>query len=59
TAVVTLGGSGIGVGDAVFTAVSALSTTGYAVGDWTVLDDSVLMILLILRVFPPGTSSVY
>ncbi len=45
---VTIGGDGIAVGDAIFTSVSAISTTGYAVGDWTVLDDSVLMVLLIL-----------
>jgi trk/ktr system potassium uptake protein len=48
SALVAIGGDGIGFGDAIFTSVSAISTTGYAVGDWTVLDDSVLMVLLIL-----------
>lgn len=45
---VALGGDGIGLGSAIFTSASALSTTGYAVGDWTVLDDAVLMVLLVL-----------
>ena len=48
SALVTFGDAGIGLGDAIFTTVAAASTTGYAVGDWTVLDDSVLMVLLIL-----------
>ena len=38
----------LGLGDAVFTTVSAVSTTGFAVGDWTVLDDAVLTVLLVL-----------
>lgn len=38
----------LSIGDALFTTVSALSTTGYAVHDWTLLDDFVLTILLIV-----------
>jgi len=45
---IALGGEGVGFGTAVFTSASALSTTGYAVGDWTVLGDAVLMVLLVL-----------
>lgn len=45
---VALGGEGLGLGDAIFTTASALSTTGFAVGDWTVLNDAVLMVLLVL-----------
>jgi trk system potassium uptake protein TrkH len=48
TLLITLGGNGVGVGDAIFTSTSALSTTGFAVLDWTLLDDSVLMVLLIV-----------
>ena len=45
---VLLDTDGIGVGDAIFTSVSALSTTGFAVGDWTVLDDALLTVLLVM-----------
>lgn len=48
SALVSLDADGVGVADAIFTAVSAISTTGFAVGDWTILHDSVLMVLLIL-----------
>ncbi|GJM39326.1 MAG: potassium transporter [Acidimicrobiales bacterium] len=41
-------GSEASAGEAIFTTVSALSTTGFAVGEWTLLPDSVLMILLVL-----------
>ncbi|MDW3218340.1 MAG: potassium transporter TrkG [Acidimicrobiales bacterium] len=41
-------GSEASAGEAVFTTVSALSTTGFAVGEWTLLPDSVLMVLLVL-----------
>ena len=34
--------------EAAFTVVSAASTTGFAVGDWTVLDDGILTVLLLL-----------
>ena len=43
-----VGGEGLSLGEAIFTTTSALSTTGFAIGDWTVLDDSVLMVLLVL-----------
>lgn len=45
---VALSADGVGLGEAAFMATSALSTTGYAIGDWTLLDNSVLMLLLIL-----------
>jgi trk system potassium uptake protein TrkH len=47
-AVVWFGGEGVSFGDAVFISTSALSTTGFAVGDWTLLDDAVLTVLLVL-----------
>lgn len=52
---VAIGTTAVAVGDEtggilgpLFTSVSAVSTTGHAVGDWTVLDPSVLMVLLLL-----------
>jgi trk system potassium uptake protein TrkH len=45
---VTLDSDGMGVGDAIFTSVSALSTTGFAVVDWTVLNDALLTVLLVM-----------
>lgn len=47
TVPITLG-SELDVGEALFTTVSAMSTTGFAIGEWTLLPDSVLMILLVL-----------
>ena len=44
----TLDSDGMDIGDAIFTSVSALSTTGFAVGDWTVLDDALLAVLLVM-----------
>jgi trk system potassium uptake protein TrkH len=38
----------IGVGDAIFTTASALSTTGFAVGDWTAVNDALLTVLLVI-----------
>ncbi|MEZ5244226.1 MAG: potassium transporter TrkG [Acidimicrobiales bacterium] len=46
--VVFLFADGIAATDAIFTTVSAVTTTGFAVNDWTVLDGSVLMVLLML-----------
>jgi trk system potassium uptake protein TrkH len=48
TALVILDGETISVGDALFTVVSAASTTGHAVGDWTALDDAALAVLLVI-----------
>lgn len=48
TVVVSLGSETIGVTDAIFTAASAASTTGYAVTEWTAFDDSALMVLLLI-----------
>ncbi|MEQ8841458.1 MAG: potassium transporter TrkG [Acidimicrobiales bacterium] len=45
---IALGADDISILDASFTAASALSTTGYAVGDWTVFDDALLVVLLVL-----------
>ena len=45
---VWFGSDGWSVGDSIFTAASAASTTGFAVGDWTVLDDAVLAVLLVI-----------
>lgn len=47
TTVVVLDADGISLGDALFTVASACSTTGFAVGDWTVLPDAALAILLV------------
>lgn len=38
----------LSIGDALFTTVSSVSTTGYSVYDWTLLDDFALTILLIV-----------
>ncbi|MDG2027548.1 MAG: potassium transporter TrkG [Acidimicrobiales bacterium] len=43
-----LSGEGMSIGESVFTTVSAASTTGFAVGEWTALSDSVLMVLLVI-----------
>lgn len=43
-----IGADDIGIEDAIFTAASALSTTGYASTDWTIATDSVLAVILVL-----------
>ena len=48
TLLVVLDSDGISIGDALFTVVSAASTTGHAVGDWTALDDAALAVLLVI-----------
>ncbi len=48
TVLVALDADGIGFLDALFTSASALSTTGFAVGDWTVLNDALLTVLLVM-----------
>ena len=45
---VWLGADDLSAGDALFTAASAVSTTGFAAGDWTALDDFVLAVLLVV-----------
>lgn len=48
TALVALMADELSIGDAAFTVASAVSTTGFAIGDWTVLGDGLLMIMLLL-----------
>ncbi len=48
TVAIVISADQMSVGDALFTAASALSTTGYAVTDWTTLSDFVLAVLLIV-----------
>ena len=45
---VALDTEGISILDAAFTSASALTTTGFAVGDWTVLNDALLTVLLVM-----------
>lgn len=47
TAVIVLDSDYMSVGDSLFTASSTISTTGFAVTDWTVLPDFTLAVLLI------------
>ncbi|MEM9518607.1 MAG: potassium transporter TrkG [Actinomycetota bacterium] len=47
TIVLVLDGDGLSVGDAIFTAASASSTTGFAVTDWTIFSSASLSFLLV------------
>ena len=47
-AAVLAGSDGVSLGDALFTSASAASTTGFASVDWTLLDASVLTVLLVI-----------
>jgi len=48
TALLAMSESTLSIGDSVFTTVSAVSTTGYSVTDWTLLGDFPLTILLVV-----------
>lgn len=48
TVLVTIDAEGMSVADALFTTASALSTTGFAVSDWTASSDALLMVLLVI-----------
>lgn len=45
---ISLGEHDATLGESAFTAASAVSTTGFAVGDWSVASDAVLMVMLVL-----------
>jgi trk system potassium uptake protein TrkH len=48
TALIVVDVEGIGVGDALFTATSVASTTGFAIGDWAAWSDDAEGVLLII-----------
>ncbi len=47
TAILAIGVDGLGVGDALFTAASVSSTTGFATGEWTALGSTAAGVLLV------------